>query len=394
MKRSGVISLFTACCCAQLPAQQALCPTDLGTPHLLSGLAECSQSGLRTTFRIQENAEIRWDSLNLNSRQELEFVFTNSSNVVVNRSLGRTTIDGLLTGANGHVVILSPYQALNVGKDARIRAGSFTASTLDAESSQFLNSESQWSFLENSQGSLSSQINGEIITTDGPVILIGRGDVNLRSRIQSGGDLVVASGSAITLTPGKLESLSVKPSSDGIEDQILHTGRDLQARGNIAFEAHRNILLSGNSVFTANQGLGKVYLRVDESGSIIQRGNTGALVIRGEQDFSKPIIGEVAVVDPNEGGTISALSPAVNEYPTLSRNRSKTVYRPTSAPVTARSGSVFSTPKKKTRKPLLAKTSTVPAMSKRSFFRSRATVVAKKRKKIKLLFLPSECGGQ
>ena len=161
----------------------------------------------------------------------------------------------------------------------------------------------------------------------------------------------------------------------------MHSGRDLQARGNIAFDAHHNILLSGNSVFSANQGMGKVYLRVDDSGSIIKRGNTGSLIVRGEQVFSQTILGEVAVVDPNEGGTISALSPAVNEYPTLSRNRSKTVYRPTSAPVTARSGNVFSTPKKKASKPLLAKTSTIPAMSKRSFFRSRATVLAKKTQK-------------
>ena len=375
MKRSIMISF---CCCAQASAQQPLCHTEIGTPHLLSGLAECSQSGMRTTFHIQENAEIRWDSLNLDPRQELEFVFTNSSNVVINRSIGRTTINGQLTGAGGHVVILSPNQVLNIGDDARIRTGSFTASSLDADSSQFLNSEEQWIFQNNGQRSFSSQFNGEITTSSGSVVLVGRADVNLRAHIQSNGDLIVASGERVTLTPGKAESLSVTPSSGGIEDQILHTGRDLQAGGNISFNAGQNILLSGNSVFSANQGQGKVYMRVDDSGSIINRGNTGALAILGEPVFSKNIVGEVAVVDPNHGGTMSALSPNVNEFPTLSRNRSKTVYRPKSAPVTVRSGKVFTTPKKQTRKPLLAKTSTIPAMSKRSFFRSRTTVTAKK----------------
>ena len=376
MKRSIIITLY---CCAQASAQQPLCHTEIGVPHLLSGLAECSQNGMRTTFQIQENAEISWDSFNLNPQHELEFIFTNSSNVVVNRSLGRTTINGQLTGADGHVVFLSPSQVLNIGNDARIRTGSFTASALDAESSQFLNTKEQWVFQNNGQRSFSSDFKGEITTSNGSVVLVGRADVNLKTRIQSSGDLIVASGERVTLTPGKAESLSVTPSSGGIEDQILHNGRDLQAGGNLAISSGHNILLSGNSVFSANGGQGKVYLRVDDSGAIIQRGNTGALAILGEPIFSKNIIGEVAVVDPNDGGTISALSPAVNEYPTLSRNRSKTNYRPTSAPVTVRGGQVFTTPKKQTKKkPLLAKTSTVPAMSKRSFFRSRATVTAKK----------------
>ena len=375
MKRSVIITL---CCCAQASAQQPLCITEIGTPHLLSGLAECSQSGMRTTFQIQENAEIRWDSLNLDPRQELEFVFTNASNVVVNRSLGRTTINGQLTGAGGHVVVLSPHQALKIGEDAQIRTGSFTASALDAKSSQFLNSEEQWTFQNNGQESFSSLINGEITTSNGSIVLVGRADVDLKAHIQSNGDLIVASGGTVTLTPGKTESLSVTPSTGGIDDQILHSNRDLQAGGNIAFNSGHSILLSGDSVFSANQGQGKVYMRVDDSGSIIKRGNSGALAILGEPVFSKNVVGEVAVVDPNDGGTISALSPAVNEYPTLSRNRSKTVYRPTSAPGTVRSGKVFTTPKKTSRKPLLAKTSTIPAMSKRSFFRSRATVTAKK----------------
>ena len=123
-------------------------------------------------------------------------------------------------------------------------------------------------------------------------------------------------------------------------DEDVREGQ--QAGKDIAFHAGKNILLSGNSVFSANEGLGKVYMRVDDSGSIIQRGNTGALAILGEPAFSKKVVGEVAVVNENEGGTLSALSPSVNEFPTLSRNRSKTVYRPTSAPVTARSGNVFS----------------------------------------------------
>jgi hypothetical protein len=85
-------------------------------------------------------------------------------------------------------------------------------------------------------------------------------------------------------------------------------------------------------------------------------------------------MGEVAIIGPDEGDNPAARAPAVNEFPTLSRNRTATRTRPTGAAITARAGAGFSRSEAAdTKKPsALAKNSTT--VRKRSFFRTRATL--------------------
>jgi len=316
--------------------------------------------------------------------QQLEFVFTNSSDVVVNRSQASTRLNGQLSAPNGTVVILSPNKRLQVGSASEINAGSFIAtSRLDADASQFLNKEDTLTFTANGQSSRVSAIDGSITTTDGSIILASNGDLTLNASMQSGNDMIAVTGNEISIG----NTIEAKGNGQIIQNSSFQANRD------ISLVAQRNVTLSGQQVLTANQGEGKVFVRVDDGRSINVRG--GTLIVRGEKVFSTPETGEALSLKPNEGGTPGALSPAVNEFPTRSRNRKTTVLRPTSAPVTSLAGKVFNTGKKTSRKSTrLAKNSAVPSLPLPGhgfhLSKEQKSCFGKKSKKVKSSPYPSE----
>ena len=95
-----------------------------------------------------------------------------------------------------------------------------------------------------------------------------------------------------------------------------------------------------------------------------------------ENGFSSDDIkGEVAFIPPAEGDNPGALAPALNEFPSLAGNRTKSRTLPTSATITARAGTGFTkADETQAKRKSSALAANVAPIRKRSFFRTRATV--------------------
>ena len=159
-------------------------------------------------------------------------------------------------------------------------------------------------------------------------------------------------------------------SSATVGSQVIQGG-SIRARDEIAFISQQAISMTGR--LEAGNGRGKVYARVDEGG-VIRIGDAG-LQIKGKAKFSVSPQGEVAFIGQDEGDSPAARAPAVNESPSLSRNRRGTRTRPTGAVIASRtrSGLAKDEEASKERKRQLASSAVTP-VRKRSFFRTRATV--------------------
>ena len=344
------------------------CPN--GAELLTPGTATCEVIGGATIVSLTDNTVIRWDSFSLPAGQEMQFNFTNPQNTVVNRVTGTgTTLIGGTLNSNGNVVILSPNSWLLFRSTARVTAGSFTASGLDAEPSQFFNGGNEIEFNATPQTNPTTVIRGDITTTRGDVVMVGR-ELQVVGNIDAAGSVTAITGEQVnfqTKAPHSSETSGGK--------QIIQGGV-IQAGGDIAFVSQQAISMTGE--MRAGDGQGRFFAKVNDGGNILI-GNAGLMIHARSANFSTRPEGEVAFIPPAEGDNPGALAPALNEFPSLSANRTKSRTVPTSATITARAGTGFSkADEKEVKRKSRALAGNVTPVRKRSFFRTRATVTPKR----------------
>ncbi|BCX48238.1 hypothetical protein HAHE_21460 [Haloferula helveola] len=348
---------------------------DLGSPigasHLLTpGTATGQVVGNSTIVSLNDNTVIEWDSFTLPQGSDLQFNFTNPADTVVNRVTGTgVTLVGGTIESNGNVVLLSPNSWLLFRPSARVVAGSFTASGLNAEATQFFNGGSNLEFEATPNSNPTTVIRGEITSTSGDVILVGR-ELQVVGDIKSAGNVVAVTGDEVAIDRNAPQNAVTDGGSQIIQGGVIDAGAD------IAFVSQNAMSMTGQ--MTANDGRGRAFFRVDDGGNILT-GAAGLTVRAGSAEFSVEPNGEVAFIGPVEGEFTGGISPALNEFPSLSSNRSARRTVPTSSTVTARAGTGFTKEdEKKAKRRSRAVAENVAPVRKRSFFRTRTTVTPKR----------------
>jgi filamentous hemagglutinin family protein len=107
---------------------------------VVGGAGSISQSDLTTTInQASQNIAINWDSFNVNTNEQVNFVQPNSSSISLNRIIGNngSTIQGQIN-ANGQVFLVNPHGILFTSS-ARINVGGLVASSLDMTPDDFMN---------------------------------------------------------------------------------------------------------------------------------------------------------------------------------------------------------------------------------------------------------------
>jgi filamentous hemagglutinin family protein len=369
LHRCGVAASLVA---APALADDDLCGCLIGKSNLLTpGTATCEVVGASTIVSLTDNTVIEWDSFALRPGADLQFNFTNPADTVVNRVTGTgVTFVGGTIGSNGNVVLLAPNSFLAFGDTARVTAGGFTASGLDADSAQFLQSSAQIDFHATPKTAATTVIQGEIATTRGGVTLVGR-ELHVVGRIDAAGPVTALTGNQVTLDVATPRASTVSG------DRQIIQGGTVDAAGDITFISQNAISMTGR--LSAGDGRGRVFVKVNEGGNILT-GAAGLEVRASRVDFSEIPQGEVAFIKPEEGDDAGALAPAFNEFPSRHAGRGGDRTVPTSSTVVARTGSGFSQEdERKVRQPeSRAVAGNVGSVRKRSFFQTRTTVTPKR----------------
>lgn len=356
---------------APLATADDFCGCPGGAELLTPGTATCAVVGGATVVSLSDNTVIRWDSFTLPAGQEMQFHFANPQHTVVNRVTGTgTTLVGGTISSNGNVVLLAPNSWLLFRPTAQVTAGSFTASGLDAEPSQFFDGSREIGFDATPQTNPTTVIRGRITATNGDVVMIGR-ELQVVGTIDAAGSVSAVTGEQVTFQTNSPQNSATTGGKQIIQGGVIHAG------GDIAFVSQEAMSMTGE--MRAGNGSGRFFARVNDDGNILI-GNAGLEIHARSASFSVKPEGEVAFIPPAEGDNPGTLSPALNEFPSLAENRkssSRTV--PTSSTITARAGTGFTRAEeeKAKRKPAALAQNVAP-MRKRSFFRTRATVTTKR----------------
>lgn len=355
---------------APLSCADDFCGCPSGAQLLTPGTATCAVVGGATVVSLSDNTVIQWNSFSLPAGQEMQFNFLNPQNTVVNRVTGTgTTLIGGTIRSNGNVVFLAPNSWLLFRPTAQVTAGSFTASGLDAEPTQFFDGSPEIGFNGTPQTNPTTVIRGRITTTDGDVTLVGR-ELQVIGNIDAAGSVSAITGEQVTFQSNSPQTPETSGGKQIIQGGVIHAG------GNIAFVSQQAMSMTGE--MKAGNGSGRFFAKVNDDGNILI-GNAGLEIYARSADFSVKPEGEVAFIPPAEGDNPGALSPALNEFPSLAGNKNKTGTRtvPTSSTITARAGTGFTkAEEEKAKRRPAALAQNVAPMRKRSFFRTRATVTS------------------
>lgn len=343
--------------------------TPVGTTELLTpGTATGSVSGNSTIFNLSGNSVLQWNSFVLPAGNEIQFNFATPSHTVVNRvtGTGTTLVAGSIV-SNGNVVLLSPNSWLLFRNTAKVTAGSFTASGLDANPADFFDG-GEVDFHATPQTNPTTVIRGEIQTTRGDVVVVGR-ELQVVGNIDAAGSVTAVTGDQVTFhrdSPGKSTTSGGR--------QIIQGGV-IKAGGDIGFISQQAISMTGE--MTAGNGRGRFFAKVNDDGNILT-GNAGLVIHARSAKFSSKPQGEVAFIPPAEGDNPAAGSPALNEFPSLAARKNAATTVPTSATITARAGNGFTRGADKDERKKSRALAENAVVRKRSFFRTRTTVTPRR----------------
>ncbi len=247
-------------------------PTD---PQVMNGDALFLNNGQILEIHASDNSIIHWKDFSINSNEIAQFLQPSKDSAVLNRVTGgnMSQIFGQLQ-SNGKVYLINP-SGIVFGEDARIDAGSFIASTLDALDEDFLKG-GDIAF----QGGLSgTMVNlGTIRAKDGDVFLIAH-QVENRGIIEApNGIACLAAGFEVLLQPGGKEKLFIRPSSqEGASvdqsGEITAIQTEIKANGNpYEFAIRQSGKINAKGIENRN---GRVFL-VAEKGIVEQKGSINA----------------------------------------------------------------------------------------------------------------------
>lgn len=141
---------------------------------VVGGSGAISKDDLTTTInQTSQNMAIDWDSYNLSANESVTYIQPNANSVSLNRILSSngSVIAGKID-ANGQVILVNPH-GLIFTESSVLNVGSIVASGLDIQSSDFMNGDTIFSEVLDSEGIV---INRGLINASlgGNVALIGK----------------------------------------------------------------------------------------------------------------------------------------------------------------------------------------------------------------------------
>ncbi len=248
-------------------------------PHggqVVAGSATISKSANALLIRQStDRAIINWTDFSIDPSETVRFALPSASSAVLNRvtSLTPSELNGSLL-SNGQVYLINPSGIL-IGPTGRINVQSFTASTLDVNSTTFL-AGGDLLFSGSSAATVANQ--GVITAPGGNVVLIARQVRNDGQIIAPGGSVTLAAGTQVFLQQSAVPGLTVRVTGDGSATNsgvIQTTLAQLAANGGNAFALAINNtgIIRATGVQNAN---GHIYLTAGPTGAVSNSGTLNA----------------------------------------------------------------------------------------------------------------------
>ncbi|MDG2535297.1 MBG domain-containing protein, partial [Sphingomonas sp. HITSZ_GF] len=258
-------------------------PTGTALPtggQVVAGEATIGTSGAAMTVtQSTRRGIINWQGFDIGSDASVQFVQPDASSVTLNRVLGGngSTIAGKLS-ANGKVYVVNPNGVLFTST-AQVDVGGLVAAAGDIADSDFLAGKDAFTISPTAsvinQGSLTAR-NG------GAVVLVGGSVSNLGTIGAERGDVVLASGSKVTLDAGADGHLKVEVDPATSQALVQNGGLIAAGGGQVLLTAQGagaavSSIVSNIGTIEArtlsNQS-GKILLLADMQGGVTQAGGT------------------------------------------------------------------------------------------------------------------------
>jgi filamentous hemagglutinin family protein len=234
-----------------------------------------------------QSAVVNWQQFNVGSNEYVIFNQPGASAAILNRIVGGNASEILGNiSANGRVFLINP-QGIIFGQGATIDVGSLVASTLNIKTDDFM--AGRYALTGNSSAQVIN--NGSILVGDKGFVVLAGDSVSNTGSIQANlGQVVLASGSAMTLDMNGDGLVSFK-----VDQSALSNRAGVANLGEIAAQGGRVIMTAktageltrttvNNSGLIKAQGItskgGEIYLTA-EGGSVA---NTGVLDTRGQNN--------------------------------------------------------------------------------------------------------------
>lgn len=187
--------------------------------QVAAGSAGISTAGNAMVVRQATNrAIINWNTFSIDPGQSVNFDLPSTLSAVLNRvtSFRPSELNGTLT-SNGSVYLINP-SGIIIGPHGQITAQSFIASSLDVNSTVFMNG-SNLAFSGSSSAAVINQ--GTIRAAGGNVILIAQTVQNTGQIMAPGGSVDLAAGSEVLLQQSSTPGLTVRVIGNG---SVTNTG--------------------------------------------------------------------------------------------------------------------------------------------------------------------------
>ena len=251
--------------------------------QVLSGQASIqSQPGSNVIQQTTNRAILQWDSFNIGKDASVKFEQPNASSVALNRVLSTdpSQILGRLQ-ANGRIILSNPNGVL-FGATSQVDVGGLIVTVLDIQDDDFLNDRYQFS------GSGTGRIHNAgrlAVELGGYIALLGREVINEGIIFAQEGSVALASGSAISLTFGSDQLLSVVVDQPVVDALVANKHLVRAPGGRVILSAQ-----SANAIFeSVVQQAGQVEVPAvnQVNGRIlIQGGDKGKVEVTGELNAS------------------------------------------------------------------------------------------------------------
>ena len=210
---------------------------------VVGGSGSISQTDLTTTInQTSQNLAIDWQSFDVKTNEQVNFVQPNTSSIALNRILGNngSTIQGQIN-ANGQVILVNP-NGVFFTSTATVNVGGIIASSLDMTPADFMNGNYIFNEVLGADGAV---VNSGLITASlgGNVALIGKQVKNDGLITAKLGSVVLAAGKQSILTFDNQGLIGVKVTKEilqeelGLEEAVFNSGEINAAGGRVLLTA-------------------------------------------------------------------------------------------------------------------------------------------------------------
>jgi filamentous hemagglutinin family protein len=261
---------------------------------LRSGTGNVSETapGQMRVDQASPRLGLDWQSFSIGSGARVQFVQPDANAVALNRVVGgeASQIFGRLD-ANGQVFLVNPAGVL-FARGAQVDVGGLVASTLDLSQADFAAGRNV--FRGESAAAVVNE--GELRASHGGYVALFGRDVANRGEVRvDAGTVLLASGSAATVSLSGHGLLSATVAPGSVAGQVLNEGRLQADGGTVRLQAHSAQALAGSLVNSSG------IVRAD---TLVERG--GEIWITGD---SAQVSGPVSAAAPagGDGGTVHVL---------------------------------------------------------------------------------------